>query len=123
MNILSSLLKFIGNNLKTTKTTSGLTPSTKIINAEYVISQVGKVITGYYVFRINAAMVETGEVLLSGLPKNATRVQVNGVCVAGTQQGKSNRFAIYGGNISTFYSSPFFTVGDTWSIAFTYTTA
>lgn len=122
MNILSSLLEFIGNKIKSTSTLTGLTPSSKVSNAEYRFSQVGNIVTGHYVFRVNEALELNNEVLLSGLPRAATRFQVVGMCVAGTHNTKSTRFAIFNDKIITFYSAPVIVQGDTWFVSFTYAT-
>lgn len=93
--------------------------SSKIDNTELAIRRTEKVVQGHFIFRVKETL-QNFDVLASGLPTNSLRKQTIASCVAGSQAGKSTRFAIHNGSITVFYSGVPLNVGDTWCVAVDY---
>lgn len=106
--------------LTTVTTPTGATFSSKLSNTELAIRRCGKHVVGHAVFRADQALPGNGETILTGLPYSNYRLQVMGICVAGSESYKTKRFAIYNGTLSTYWSGTDFISGDTWLVNFSY---
>ncbi len=106
--------------LTTVTTPTGATFSSKLSNTELTIRRCGKHVVGHAVFRADQALPANGETILTGLPYSDYRLQVMGICVAGSESYKTKRFAIYNGTLSTYWSGTNFISGDTWLVDFSY---
>ena len=106
--------------LTTVTMPTGISFSSKLSNTEITIRRCGKYVAGTTIFRADQALVQNGETILTGLPTTNYRLQVIGICVAGSEGYKAKRFSIYNGTLSTYWSGTNFVSGDTWMVNFSY---
>lgn len=118
---VSSVMQTMGvDALNSNTEITGITAGSNISNLEASnIFKTGRMVTGNIIFRADTDIDATSAIIASGLPYTNYRRQVNGICIGGSLVGQSTRFAVYQGNLTTYWSNSV-PSGTTWNVTFAY---